>query len=258
MRGGADIVTAGARGGADAVGDALALTGHAHGGDDTVTAQSDFAALAIGDAATPSDHAVGGNDLLTGNSAHGSVALIGDAETLSDHARGGDDTLTGRMGYPADMFGDAQTLTGFAQGGNDRLVGASNIPEGAPFGGPNHLYGDGLQLLDHAHAGDDTLVSGTISDDIMWGDAATVGPDAVRGRNLFVFAPQNGHDQIMDFQPGKDRIELAGFGFGSFQDVANLFHATPEGVLISFDPGDDVLVRGTSAGQLTASDFLLA
>lgn len=257
-RGGDDVVRAGSRGGAAALGDAVSMWGHAHGGNDTVLAQSDFAATAYGDADTMSGHAVGGNDSLTGSNAHGSVTLIGDAETMADHVRGGGDTLAGRAGYPAEMFGDAKTLTGSARGGDDLLVGGANIPEGAPFSGPNYLYGDGLALLDHAHAGDDTLVSGQGADDIMWGDAAIIGPHAVRGQNLFVFGPQNGHDQIMDYRPGVDRIELVGFGFSSFQEVASYLQTTPDGVLLSFDAGDDILLRGVSMGQLTGRDFVLA
>jgi hypothetical protein len=58
----------------------------------------------------------------------------------------------------------------------------------------------------------------------------------------------------MDFEPGKDRIEV--FGFSGLQDLASHFQATAAGLLISFDANDDLLLSGVGAGQLTAGDFL--
>lgn len=199
----------------------------------------------------------GGNDQVTGSGGHGSPAsLYGDAETMSGHSMGGDDTITGVTGAPEQMIGDASLLTNNAHGGDDLLIAGANTVPNVPQGGVNAMYGDGLTLSGHAHGGNDTLVSGQGSTDLMWGDAATVGPDATTGADRFVFAPANGHDQIMDFQLGKDIIELAGFGFTGFQDLASHFQATPDGVLISFDANDDILVHGVTPSQLTSSDFV--
>lgn len=270
--GGNDTVTASAFF-AEAVGDALTITGHARGGDDMVSAAAPGPATAIGDAETISghgwggndqilasgfgygdaylitDHGHGGNDTITNFSGDSAGLSFGDAATMSGSARGGDDLLVAH-GFDATLYGDAQILTGHARGGNDTLVSSS------PASATAILYGDGQTLAGHAHAGDDVLISGP-SDDQMWGDAAVVGPHATRGVNRFVFAPQNGHDQIMDFQPAKDHIELDGFGFGSFQALAKLFHTTPDGVLISFDANDDILVRNVSVNQLHPGEFIL-
>lgn len=268
--GGNDTVTADARF-AEALGDAFTITDHARGGDDVVTADSPGSNFAIGDAETISGHGSGGNDrVFTGEGAsigdallitdHGrggddtisisgeSAVAYGDAETMSGYAKGGDDMITAHN-YGFTEYGDAEVLKDHAQGGNDTLVGLS-------LGFPSKMYGDGQTLADYAKAGDDVLISGS-GDQLMWGDAEVVGPHATRGVNRFVFAPQNGHDQIMDFQPGKDHIELDGFGFSGFQALAAHFQATPDGVLISFDTDDDILVRNVGVNQLHAADFIL-
>jgi Ca2+-binding RTX toxin-like protein len=114
------------------------------------------------------------------------------------------------------------------------------------------MYGDGAQLLDHASGGNDTLISAEGSD-VIWGDASVVGRRAATGADLFVI-PAGGHDQIMDFQPGKDHIEL--FSFASFQQLSPQLQDTGDGVLIAFGPNSDLLIRGVTAGQLSAGDFI--
>jgi len=250
-RAGDDVVTAGASGEARAYGDAATLSGHAFGGDDSVTANSDFAAFAYGDAGVMTDFAHGGDDTLTGHSFHAATVQFGDAETMSGHSHGGDDMLIAQP-RASTLYGDAKLLSDGAIGGDDTLVGASAFDQAFTV-----MYGDGEQLLGHAQGGDDVLVGGTTSNDTMWGDAATVGPQAGTGSDRFVFAPQTGHDQIMDFQPGKDHIELDGFGFNGFADLASHFEETADGVLIGFDGNDDILLRGVTKAQLSASDFIL-
>jgi hypothetical protein len=146
--------------------------------------------------------------------------------------------------FQIDLYGDAVQLSGHARGGNDSLQGSSDFD--------STMYGDGRVLLGHAVGGDDTLSSHEGSD-IMWGDAAVVRPYAQTGADLFQVTA-GGHDQIMDFEPGKDRIEVQ--GFANFQDLVSHFEPTADGVLISFDASDDVLVRGVS--QLSSGDFLFA
>jgi hypothetical protein len=185
--------------------------------------------------------------VLSGGGPHGSLTLAyGDGETMSGHAVGGNDTVTAHTAY-----GDAQSLTDYAQGGDDLVAGRIDYPNFQ-----SALYGDGAELLGHATGGDDTIVGTTSAPDLMWGDAATVAATATTGADLFVFQPDNNHDQIMDFEPGKDRIELDGFGFSGFADLASHFQTTADGVLISFDADNDVLVRGVTVAQLTAGDFV--
>ena len=58
----------------------------------------------------------------------------------------------------------------------------------------------------------------------------------------------------MDFQPGKDHIELQGFSFNGFSDLASHVQDTSQGALITFDANDSVLVMGVH--QLNPGDFL--
>jgi len=257
--GGDDQVFAFAGFGADAiatsVGDAARLSGHATGGDDTVDGLGISLTVGIGDANTLTDYARGGDDMvvLSGGGPHGSLTLAyGDGETMSGHAVGGDDTVTAHTAY-----GDAQTLTDYAQGGDDLVAGRVDFPNFQ-----SALYGDGAELLGHAQGGDDTIVGTAYAPDLMWGDAATVAATATTGADLFVFHLNDREDQIMDFEPGKDRIELDGLGVASFANLSSHFQTTPDGVLISFDPTDgaanSILVRGVTVAQLSAGDFVFA
>jgi Ca2+-binding RTX toxin-like protein len=173
---------------------------------------------------------------------------------MQGFARGGDDTLTtteaprGPAAYSADLYGDGLLLSGHARGGDDVLQGTTAFD--------SNLYGDALELRDQAVGGNDTLSSGAGSDR-MWGDAAVVGPNARTGADLFIVTA-GGHDQVMDFEPGKDVIELAGVGVDSFQALSGQLQTTPDGVLISFNAIDDLLIRGVTASQLGAGDFLFA
>jgi hypothetical protein len=257
--GDAVIMSGRSKGGDDAIavegrsvlvyGDAETMSNQAQGGDDRITVEAAQGGAAYGDALVMTGQAHGGNDHLEANIGTSGTKLVGDAETMSGHAVGGDDVLTTEFvrrfePFQIELYGDAVRLTGHAHGGNDSLQGSSDFD--------STMYGDGRELLGHAVGGDDTLSSNEGSD-IMWGDAPIVGPLAQTGADLFVVRAA-GHDQIMDFEPGKDHIEVQ--GFANFQDLSSLFQPTADGVLISFDPNDDVLVRGVS--QLTASDFLFA
>jgi hypothetical protein len=233
------------------IGDAVTMGGHSIGGYNTIHISGGLSqATAIGDAETLNGYAQGGhnNILATGNRT--AIVLMGDAMTMTDHAQGGHNTLTGaEAGF---MYGDAQVISGYAQGGHNTLIDATKIGDQIEF--PTVMYGDGLQLLGHASGGFNTLVSG-FDADIMWGTAPTVSPLATTGPDTFVFSPPNGHDQIMDFRPSEDVIQLDGFGFTSFADLSSHFEPTPNGVLISFDAQDDILLHGVTANQLTAADF---
>jgi hypothetical protein len=253
-RGGGDLVYALARShGADtfAYGDGETMSGYAAGGDDTVAGTT-----AYGDAGSLTDYAQGGDDVVSGIfelSHQGDDKLYGDGATLSGHAQGGDDTVTGGTAY-----GDARTLSDQAKGGDDLITGGTSAGFPPPIG-YNQLYGDGLELLGHAQGGNDTLVAGSYAN-LMWGDAQTVAAMATTGADLFVFQPEDdasGHHQIMDFQPGKDRIEFDSFGFTGFADLSSHFQDTSDGVLITFAADHDVLVRGVTVAQLTAGDFVL-
>ena len=129
-------------------------------------------------------------------------------------------------------------------GGNDTLVGGDRCAS-------NALTGDATTIAGRAGVGATTCssaVSGPVmpstttacramvrscpttpwpattrwlsacgTNDLMYGDAPERGADVVTGRDTFAFGPSNGQDLIGDFEPGKDTIELRGFGFHGVQ-----------------------------------------
>jgi len=252
-QGGNDSVIVGSQG-FEAYGDAVIMSGHGRGGDDYVEiagAFSYYSGFAFGDAKIMTDHARGGNDQVFGRGGPGTAVLYGDSDRMEGHAHGGDDTLSAAPGVLVAYRGDAQNMAEYSVGGDDLLIAPVN--EG---GGVAELVGDAYEMLDSSQGGHDRLVSAARSSEDMWGDAVYRWNDAVGGQDTFVFSVANGHDRILDFEPEKDRIELDGFGFSGFEDLAAHFQTTAGGVLISFSASDDILVRGVSVNSLTAEDFL--
>ena len=230
------------------IGDSHGLSGHAIGGNDVLSSTAFNTTIVIGDAVTIGGRARGGADHVVAVG-RGTATAVGDAVTMNGHAQGGSDSVNVNTDYgPAIAYGDAQTMSDHAFGGNDVVMGSSTH-------GEIDLYGDAETLSGYAAGGNDRLISGS-GNERMWGDAANVAASAHTGADTFVFSPLNGHDTIMDFQTGKDHIDLSNYEFASFQDVAGDIQYTPDGALIAFDANDSVLVSGVH--HLAATDFILA
>src|SRR3982750_973647 len=145
---------------------------------------------------------------------------------MTAQAQGGNDSLsapiTGLYGPPVSiaMYGDGKTIDGQVICGSDTFSGTSVLLSDYSENPITLLlYGDGESLGGHSQGGDDVLIGGR-EVDLMWGDAATVAATAGTGADRFALSPLNGHDEIMDYQPGKDVIALTGFGFANFQDLS--------------------------------------
>jgi Ca2+-binding RTX toxin-like protein len=220
-----------------------------------------------------SDHA----DTLVGNA--GDNHLIGGAGDDDIWANDGDDVLEGGAGsdilrgqggsdtasYASSSEGITLRLwAGDGWGGDatgDVLVDIENA-EGSAFGdtlsgsgGDNIL--SGLEGRDEiwAGAGNDTLMGGS-GDDVLRGQAGDDMLIGGAGADVFVFADDEGADQIADFGEG-DRIDLRGVtSVGSFQDLENgAATDSPEGTRI--DAGDgEILIAGVSFANLDLTDFL--
>lgn len=76
------------------------------------------------------------------------------------------------------------------------------------------------------------------------------------GRGHIRVSSPNGHDIIEDFEPGKDHIELNGYGFADFNDIENHLLDTGAGMFIIFDANNNIEIAGIH--QVSASDFILA
>jgi hypothetical protein len=251
------------------VGDAEFLTDRARGGDDTIISVG-ATNIFIGDTQALTSDSVGGNNTQGGGGTFNT--LYGDAVEMSERARGVDDLLQspGSLHNPtismSDLFGDAQTLSGSAVGGDDSLYGAV-----AAEGSSSRLLGDGFELLEDARGGNDQLTSRSHRSEIMVGDAFVVGPRATTGNDLFVFAPGNGRDLILEFEQGKDRIAFDGFrslsafpgtGIDNFETLALRIIEQSDGSLLILDvvgapdASDDNSVLVVGVFGLNENDFI--
>ena len=170
----------------------------------------DDADLLIGDATNIYASGKGGSDRLTGGA--GDDILIGDGDVMTDNAKGGADTLDGGDGNDW-LYGDGRTSTAMVTGGADKLYGG---------GGTDHLIGGG---------GNDLLEGGA-------------------GADWFVFAPGSGADEITDFTPGADHIDLSAFDI-AYEQLN--FATSADGVRISMGT-DSIFVRG--AQGFSPDDFV--
>ena len=170
----------------------------------------DDADLLIGDATNIYGSGKGGNDRLTGGA--GDDILIGDGDVMTDSAKGGADTLDGGDGNDW-LYGDGRTSTATVTGGADKLYGGD---------GADRLIGGG---------GNDLLEGGA-------------------GADWFVFAPGSGADEITDFTPGTDHIDLSAFDI-AYEQLG--FAASAGGIRISMG-ADSIFVRG--AQGFSPDDFV--
>lgn len=228
-------------------GDANRMTRFAHGGDDMIIGS---AATVFGDAQTMSEFAVGGNDYILGGAYRHDI--WGDAQQLSGFAQGGDDVILGRSGYGGySVYGDG-SLSGNARGGNDIITIQDN----------SYLivYGDG-PLSGFAHGGDDVIVGGTNASNQIWGDGPATGRFTAGGSDTFVFDEGTKTNRIMDFEHGKDKIDLTGFSNVHDFGHLNITHGDLSGYgdstanSINLGNGAIIVVAHT---ELQASDFIFA
>jgi serralysin len=216
-------------GGSLLVGDAESLTDNARGGDDLFFGGG---GEVFGDAGYGgmSGNARGGNDRLEGSS--GNDGLAGDGD-MSNNARGGNDWLNGGAGDDQ-LTGDGH-MSGNTRGGNDRLFGGD---------GDDVLYGDGSVMGKNTRGGDDQLHGGSGHDIFGFGG----GDPSDSGDGRF------GHDVVLDFHPGEDRLEFD--RFDTVQSIADL-QIVQHGhdTVITVPDHGTVELLGVTA-PLTASDFI--
>lgn len=182
-----------------------------------------YAALTGKDAAAVHDIISGYALDVTGSKGRDKLVGYTHDDTLSGGA--GNDHLAGNAG--ADVLnggGGADALLGGA--GKDQLFGGS---------GADALYGDG---------GADILVGGIGADKLSGG----------LGADTFVFAAGAGADRILDFDLGKDHIDLTAFdlaGFGDIDIEGRAFGAHISVADVTID------LRGIDATALGSDHFLL-
>jgi Ca2+-binding RTX toxin-like protein len=234
-----------------------------------------------GDANANSLYGEAGNDTLKGGG--GADKLFGGAGDDMLNSDGWGDMLDGGSGNDTANFSESATgvHVNLAMGRFNPGIYYQPVPPGTPdnivdvenvygsnksdhiagSGGDNWLAGNGGgdQIL--GLAGNDTIDGGAGKDTIYGGE----GNDLLTGgteNDIFVFEaaagnPVNiGHDTIMDFVHGQDRINI---DTDVFNDMADLMaHAQQVGsdVVITYDANNSITLHNMTVGSLSASDFL--
>lgn len=175
-------------------------------------------------------------NLATGNTGRGAK---GDSITRFERLEGsdkGNDKLTGTDGK--------NTLKG--NGGDDRLfgLGGRDLLDGG--NGADRLFGG---------AGHDKLIGGAGKDRLS-GDGGKDRLEGGHGADIFVFAPDFGKDVILDFEDGKDSIDLSGFNFDSVAEALARASQNGDDVVIKFPARTVLTVRDTTLDAL-ADDVIV-
>ncbi|HET7715863.1 MAG TPA: calcium-binding protein [Bauldia sp.] len=182
---------------------------------------------------------------------------------------GGDDTLSGKNGNDS-LFGEEDTDTLYGGNGKDSLYGGlgndtlnGGNAKDSLYGdeGADSLYGgngrdalDGGKDNDHLFGGrgKDTLDGGEGNDNLYGG----------KGKDTFkfglLFADTTTGDTIHDFEDGREKIDLSAAGFKASDIGVTLFIAdVGTNVEITNATHGKIVVVG-AAGQIDASDLILA
>jgi Ca2+-binding RTX toxin-like protein len=180
-------------------------------------------------------------------------ALIGDGVALN---LAGNDTLRGQGGNDRLDGGDGTDKL-FGNAGRDKLFGGEG--QDTLTGGPGRdsLFGGRGRDKLFGGKGDDKLWGGTKNDvlDGGTGDDLLIGDS---GADRFVFRDGSGSDEIHNFFPSEDIIDLREVSaITSFSQLKNNF-VSREGVNTVIDDGDGVTITlpFTKISDLDAANFL--
>lgn len=174
----------------------------------------------------------------------------------------GDDRITG-YGYNGISAGDADVLA--SRDGGDHLDGGNgNDTIDAGGGNDTILGGAGRDVL-YGGSGDDIISGGSGNDIIQSGrgaDRLTGGA----GQDTFVFAygflyeagcdANDGHDTILDFKSGVDRIDLQGYAVAA--DALTILD-TKDGLILKFSAiYEDAEIKLAGVHHLQPGDILFS
>ncbi len=161
-----------------------------------------------------------GNDLVYGASGNDLIGARDGNDTV--HGGGGDDTIFGGASDHSDQI--------FGEGGNDQL-----------FSG----------------AGNDT-VSGGSGNDLLYDGAGNDHYTGGDGADTFVFASNNGSDQITDFSVVEDALDLSALSssFAAIADVQAVTTSQSNGVSIALGSGNSLFLEGLAEEDLEDINFI--
>ena len=147
-------------------------------------------------------------------------------------------------------------MSGQTVGENDTLEGGA---------GQDILFGDAFAAGSQAKAldvrgGDDFLIGGT-GPDRMWGDFADVKGGVTGGHDAFIFGQDSGSDQVLDFEPGKDVLDIRAYGFEDFSDLTLIGNGSSLVTIVLDDTGRNQILVQTLFHDpltLTTGDVIVA
>ncbi|WP_027047785.1 MULTISPECIES: calcium-binding protein [Mesorhizobium] len=146
-----------------------------------------------------------------------------------DHMEGGpgDDKLDGFEGNDSVFGGD----------GNDTLWGGNGVDTLRGGGGDDRLSGG---------SGGDSLEGGP-GYDTLWGG---------EGGDLFIFQSGCGKDQVLDFAPGEDLLEvdlgMNGTNIKTYADLADASHQVDNDTIVELGNGDSIRLLDVNAEDVHA------
>ncbi len=205
-----------------------------------------------------------GNDILTGGKGNDSFLVTGENQGWDDFfgGRGADqvDGSTASVIGLGTAFGADNSIASFVGNGSTIILGSYK----------HNLWDFSASTLTGIHAinsggGNDSVI-GTSGDDRIDGGtgndslAGHLGDDILKGgsgRDKFVFADNGGDDRILDFEDGRDLVDLTGvLGVESFEDL-QITEVNGNSV-IDFNNEDSLTLVGIGVDQLSDADFLFA
>lgn len=130
--------------------------------------------------------------------------------------------------------------------GNDVLLGGS---------GSDLIFGNRDNDTILGETGDDFLHGGR-GNDVINGGAGRDILAGNSGRDTFVFAKGNQVDQIVDFENGRDKIDVKDFGFANFAALSNAISGANGVSVIDLGNGDRIELVGVRSTSLDATDFI--
>ncbi|NSY38937.1 CAP domain-containing protein [Leisingera sp. ANG59] len=205
--------------------------------------------------------------MVTQNFARTSAPLQLDTDGSDGSGNGataGDDTLILSSAGSLDGLAGNDTLTGSS--GGDRLSGDDGRDKLLGKAGKDGLNGGSGNDILRGNGGADDLNGGSGNDKLFGGYGKDTldggsGNDRLAGKaggDIFVFS--SGGDTVTDFNPNAsgERIDLsAATGISSYSDLmSNHSRETANGLLITDDDGDSMLLAGITEQQLQSADFL--
>jgi len=142
--------------------------------------------------------------------------------------KGGDDFMRGHRGD--------DTMDGGS--GNDEVRGGRGRDELRGGTGDDNLFGNGSHDVLSGGLGNDTLTGG-------------------RGRDVFIVNPGDGWDSILDFEDGRDLLDLS--AFKQYEGVQAVEGAvdTADGLMLSLPDGTRITLAGITSAQLGLDDVIV-